>query len=429
MLRRSAKVAGSAAAGLAALALLAAGTARAAELRTEPGGLTAALDRLTPGDTLRLAAGTYEGSFTLDTPDTTLAGGGRAVLDAGGTGDVLRVSAPGTTVRGLVLRNSGQSLKQENAGLYLTDAAERARVLDNRLRGNLIGVNVKGPDDALIKGNRIRGLQDRHMSERGNGVHVWNSPGAEVVGNDIRWGRDGIFVTTSRQNRFHDNRFRDLRYGVHYMYTNRSRVTGNVSIGNHAGYAIMFSKYIEVHGNRSRGDRDHGLMLNFANRSSFADNAVLDGGEKCAFVYNSNFNTLTRNLFRGCRIGIHYTAGSQDTAVFENAFVANRTQVKYVSTTHREWARDGRGNYWSDHAAFDLDGDGIADRPYRPNGLVDHILWRHPQAKLLLNSAAMKVLRWAQAQFPALLPGGVVDPAPLMRPPQPEALERAGGAT
>jgi nitrous oxidase accessory protein len=82
------------------------------------------------------------------------------------------------------------------------------------------------------------------------------------------------------------------------------------------------------------------------------------------------------------------------------------------------------GNYWSDNLAFDLDDDGIGDQPYRPNGLVDQVLWRAPAAKLLLSSPAMRILEWAQSAFPAVLPGGVVDPAPLMEPP-PETPEKA----
>jgi nitrous oxidase accessory protein len=90
--------------------------------------------------------------------------------------------------------------------------------------------------------------------------------------------------------------------------------------------------------------------------------------------------------------------------------------VKYVARAI--WSvRGRRRNYWSDQPAFDLNGDGIADQPYRPNGLIDHILWRVPRAKLLLTSPALQVLKQAQAAFPAILPGGVVDTAPLMKPP------------
>lgn len=80
---------------------------------------------------------------------------------------------------------------------------------------------------------------------------------------------------------------------------------------------------------------------------------------------------------------------------------------------------NGRGNYWSDNPAFDLDGDGIGDAAYRPNDLIDEVLWAYPVAKLLLNSPAVQSLRWAQSRFPALHPGGVIDSAPLMEPPDP----------
>ena len=66
----------------------------------------------------------------------------------------------------------------------------------------------------------------------------------------------------------------------------------------------------------------------------------------------------------------------------------------------------------------DLDGDGIADTAYRPNDMVDQVMWAHPMAKILMNSPAIQVLRWAQSEFPSLHPGGVTDTAPLMAAPE-----------
>ena len=45
-----------------------------------------------------------------------------------------------------------------------------------------------------------------------------------VEGNEVRWGRDGIFVTTSRDNVFRDNSFHETRFAIHYMYTNDSEI-------------------------------------------------------------------------------------------------------------------------------------------------------------------------------------------------------------
>ena len=255
------------------------------------------------------------------------------------------------------------------------------------------------------------------MSERGNGVQLWNAPGSAVHGNRISKGRDGIFVNVSNRNRFTNNHLEHVRFGIHYMYANDSEVSGNVSVGNHLGFALMFSHRLVVVGNRSLGDRDHGLLLNYANDSRISGNEVRGGAEKCVFIYNANGNRIEANHFDGCAIGIHFTAGSERNTIVGNAFVGNRTQVKYVGTRHIEWSEGGRGNYWSDNPSFDLDGDGIGDRAYRPNDLVDQLVWRHPLAKLLLNSPAVHLVRWAQSTFPPLYPGGVVDLAPLMREP------------
>ncbi|MGN6459413.1 MAG: NosD domain-containing protein, partial [Achromobacter mucicolens] len=140
---------------------------------------------------------------------------------------------------------------------------------------------------------------------------------------------------------------------------------------------------------------------------------------KCVFIYNANKNRFADNQFSNCGIGIHFTAGSEGNRISGNAFINNRNQVKYVGTRVMEWSDGGRGNYWSDNTAFDLDGDGIADTAYRPNDVVDQLLWRAPAARILLNSPAISVVRWAQSQFPAILPGGVIDSAPLMKPARP----------
>ena len=202
------------------------------------------------------------------------------------------------------------------------------------------------------------------------------------------------------------------------MYTNKSQVVGNISTGNDIGYAIMFSTHVDIVGNQSINDRERGILFNYANKVKVLDNRVTGGPEKCIFIYNSNRNVIRGNLLAGCDIGVQFTAGSENNEITGNAFVDNRTQVKYVGTRWLEWSKEGRGNYWSDNSAFDMDGDGIADTIYRPNDLTDQILWRYPSAKLLMNSPAVLLLKWAQSAFPALHPGGVVDSAPLMKLPK-----------
>jgi len=395
-----------------------AATAATVDVAPGTGSLQAAIDQANTDDVLRLKPGRFVGQITIARP-LTVDGGGQAIVVGSGEGSAITVKAPNVTLRNLTVTGSGLLLETQDSGIFLTKEAAGANVINNRVIDNLIGIYIWGARDAVVTSNTIVGRRDLRMSERGNGVQVWNAPGAKVEGNDIRYGRDGIFVTTSRENVFRNNRFRDLRFGVHYMYTNKSRVEGNVSERNHIGYAIMYSKVIEVRDNRSEGDRDRGILFNFANNVIVEDNIVTGGPEKCIFIYNSNKNTITRNYLSECAIGVHFTAGSERNVIFDNAFVSNRRQVKYVGTRWLDWSSNGQGNYWSDHAAFDLNSDGIADRAYKPNDLTDQILWRHPAAKLLVNSPAVQILKWAQSAFPALHPGGVIDSAPLMLVPGP----------
>ena len=239
----------------------------------------------------------------------------------------------------------------------------------------------------------------------------------------MRSGRDGVFSVTSNHNVVSGNTFHDLRFAVHFMYTNDSEVAGNLSQGNEAGYVMMYSDRLNLHGNVSDGDRDHGLLFNYANESRIEGN-VARGSDKCLFIYNANKNCFAGNWFEGCQVGVHFTAGSERNEITDNAFVNNRRQVMYVGTRLLDWASHGRGNYYSDNPAFDLKGTGVAAVAYRPNDLMDQAVWRAPAAKMLLNSPAVQVVRWAQSQFPAIHPGGVVDTAPLMAPPRPAALER-----
>ena len=419
------------------------------------------LDLAQEGDVLRLGAGTHKGPVTIAVPITLEGEEGAAIL-GNGTGSVVRVTAPGTVVRGIRVSGSGTEIPTLDSGIFLDRSAKGALVENNHVTGNLYGVYIYGADNALVQNNRIVGLTEGRSAQAGNGVHLWNAPGAKVIGNDISKGRDGINTNASRNNVFANNRFSDLRFAVHYMYTNNSEVSGNLSTGNSVGYAIMFSDRLTITNNISLGDRDHGLLLNTAKGSKISGNIVIGkmqpssrwlmagrmggdshgvpmgdgpalidasgqrlGPEKCVFLYNANRNQFADNWFENCVIGIHFTAGSEGNRVSGNSFLNNRNQVKYVGTRYLDWSVDERGNYWSDNPAFDLNGDGVADSPYRPNDLVDRVLWTAPQAKILINSPAVQVIRWAQSQFPAILPGGVVDSHPLMAPPPAQSQARS----
>ncbi|MBF0093326.1 MAG: nitrous oxide reductase family maturation protein NosD [Magnetococcales bacterium] len=380
------------------------------------GDLRSAIAAAAPGDVLHLPPGVYDGQVVIDKP-LVVEGEPGAVVEGTGTGSVIRIEAAGVTVRGLTIRKSGIVGADIDAGIYVDQKADDALIENNRIEDNLFGIALHGSRNVRVLSNRIRNASEVWLNERGDGMHVWSTKGALIEGNTFEAGRDGIFITSANGNIIRANRFHGVRFAVHYMWANRNEITDNVSVGNHVGYALMYSDGLKVLRNVSINDEQHGLMFHTSHKSDVAFNVVKGTHDKGAFIYTATGNTIHDNRFEGCGIGMHFSGGSESNTLHGNAFVDNKTQVKYTGTVFYEWSKGGRGNFWSGNPAFDLNGDRVADVAYRPNTLMDVVVWKYPLAKLLLSSPAMETLRYAQARFPALYPGGVVDSFPLMESP------------
>ena len=203
------------------------------------GDLQAVVDKANDDDRV-IVQGEHRGILTL-ARKLTVEGQPGAVLLGPGTGSVVKVTAPGAVVRGLIIRGSGTNLEAMDAGVFVEKSAAGAIVESNRLEGNLYGICLHGAPDAIARNNQIVGIREGRVNEAGNGISVWNAPGAMVLDNDVRYGRDGIFAIASKNNLFKGNHFRDLQFAVHYMYTDDSEVSDNVSTNNTVGFAIMYS--------------------------------------------------------------------------------------------------------------------------------------------------------------------------------------------
>lgn len=390
------------------------------------------VDAVEAGAILVVHPGVYEGNLVIAEP-ITLQGRGEAVLDGNGSGDVIRVKAPDVTIQGFVIRDSGRNLTEMNAGIFAERQAEDLSVIDNDLDNVAFGIWLDGCNGPRIIGNRIRGARELRSQDRGNGIHLFDVRGGRVKNNRIRATRDGIYIDTSRRNRLEGNVMEDLRYGIHYMYSYSNQVIGNHTRNTRTGYALMQSKYLEVKNNVSENDRNYGILMNYIVSSEISGNRVVGtragrafvtGGAEVAgaegkalFIYNSQYNEIHHNVLKNADIGIHLTAGSENNEVYANAFIRNRVQVKYVATREQEWSDAGRGNYWSDYLGWDMNADGVGDRPYEPNDAVDKLLWRYPMARVLMSSPAIETLRWVQRRFPVFRPQGVRDSHPLMQMP------------
>lgn len=387
--------------------------AHAAEWRVEPGQRIAdAIARAASGDTVVVARGHYAENLKIDKP-LRLLGENRPTISGGLSGDTLRVTAPDVTIEGMIIANSGGDLGKQDAGIYIQPGAHRARVRNCELTYNLFGLWIEKSNDVLIESNIITGKRDFYSSQRGNGIQLYNTEGAKIVGNNISFVRDAIYVDVSHHALFRGNRLHHSRYGSHYMNSYFNVWEGNESYLNRGGLALMDVRNQEVRNNIAWGNSDHGIMLRSI-QDSVIENNIVAGNARGFIVYDAEYITLRGNLVVDNQVGVHLSASSSHNIAEDNDFIANHEQIKYVAASDVFWGVK-EGNYWSNYLGWDRDGNGRGDIPHEANDMVDRLTWKHPMMKLLLGSPAVQTLRLIARQFPLLRAPSVVDTSPKMQ--------------
>jgi nitrous oxidase accessory protein len=388
--------------------------AQAAEYVVMPGqSVESAIEHASAGDTVLVQRGHYLEHLVISKP-LHLKGVNRPTLDGSNNGDVIRIKSPDVVIEGFIISNSGADLTAQNAGIYLEPGSDRAIIRDNTINYTLFGLWIEKIKDVQVIGNNITGMRDLASAQRGNGVQLYNSIGAQIIDNHISFTRDGIYVDISNHALFRGNRLHHLRYGTHYMNSNFNVWENNETYLNRGGLALMEVRNQIVRNNRAWGNSDHGIMLRTI-QDSVVENNIVAGNGRGFFIYDAEYNILRNNLIVGNRIGVHLWAGSIHNEVEGNDLIQNREQIKYVSTRDEYWG-EKTGNYWSNYIGWDRNGDGVGDVPYEANDLVDQLTWKYPAVKLLLNSPAVQTLRLVDRQFPLLRATSIIDRHPRMKP-------------
>ncbi len=385
--------------------------------------LQALVDAAPAGGTVEVGPGTYRGDVYLDRA-LRLVGRGRPRLLGSGEGSVVRIRAPGVTLEGFDIDGlGGGDLGADSSGVHV--AAPGAVIRDCRIEGSLFGIYLRAAPGARLEANVVRGIPGKEPGEKGSGIHVWNTEGFELTGNVIEDTRDGIYIQSSSRGFIRGNVARDLRYGLHYMFSDDNVFEDNLFERAAAGTVLMYSNRITFRRNRflhNRGFASVGLLFKECNDSLAEDNLLADNA-RGVFLEGAYRNLFRRNVIAESDAAVVlYTSAAQN--VFEgNSFLGYLTPlILYGRRTDTRFD----GNYWSDDAQPDLDGDGRRDRSYRLTSLFDHLRGNLIAADLLAQSPAAAALAVAERTFPVLDPVEVEDGAPLARPPELSAVPRPG---
>ena len=408
--------------GLAALlaASPAAGPARAATLvPARPGALAAALAVCAAGDTLVLAPGAHPGPARVTRP-IVLRGEPGAVIQGDGTGTVLMIGCDRVTLEDFEVRGSGHRVITVDSGIQVIRSIG-VQIRRVRLRDVLYGVYGERCDSLLVENSdlvgRVAPLQE---DGEGNGINLWYCKGPRLVGNRERGFADGVYLSFVNGAIVKRNTLeRNGRYGLHTMYCQENTLDGNRFAHNVAGCAIMFSNHLKVVHNdfwRNRGPRTYGLLLRDCSDGEFWDNRLVDN-TIAVFFDGSNRNKFHGNLLEDNGWGLFIFASSASNEVAGNTFVHCDYPVALDMRYTTNRFDDGKvGNYWSDNAPYDLDGDGASDVPYSPVSAFAFLSKQFPDLSVLARSPAVAALSVAERVLPALRPSEAVDHYPRLVP-------------
>jgi len=373
--------------------------------------LTAALAAAGRGDTIWVEAGDYrEPEITITRPVTIL-GRGRPVLHGADHG-IFLVRADSVTIVGLVLRGVTPSTIEDRAAIKVMDG-RNCRFEGNTLEGTYFGIYLSGVRGCVLRRNRIVAAGTREVLA-GNAIHAWSSSHLVIEDNELHGHRDGIYFEFTTDADVRRNlSSRHLRYGIHFMFSERLVYEANRLLDNGAGVAVMYSKHVRMQGNqieRTRGSGAYGLLLKDITDSRLEDN-LFRQNTVALFAEGTSRVTYTGNEFLGNGWGVQVMANAVDNTFSGNRFEGNSFDV---STNSVHAASEFRENYWDRYGGYDLDRDGFGDVPFPPVRLFAVVVQRNAPALILLRSFFVSLLDAAERVAPVLTPQTMVDRRPRM---------------
>jgi nitrous oxidase accessory protein len=366
------------------------------------------------GDTILIKKGTYkEQSIIIINKSIHLIGENNPIIDGEFKGTIIKVTANNFTIEGLTLMNVGQSYTKDFAAILVSRSKQF--VLKNiKLKKVFFGFLIEKSHYGTILNNTITSNADNEANS-GNGIHMWHCSHMKIQNNKISGLRDGIYFEFVKNSTISNNISQNnIRYGLHFMFSNNNVYFKNEFKNNGAGVAVMFSKFIIMHDNvfhYNWGMASYGLLLKEIydaqiENNTFEQNTIGINVENCSRI-DYNKNKFIRNGW-----ALKFSGGCYKNIFKQNDFIYNAFDLSYNSQLN---SNRFKNNYWSDYTGYDLNKDGIGDVPYRPVKLFSYIVNQTPEALVLLRSLFVDIINFSEKVSPVFTPDNLVDKNPLMK--------------
>lgn len=314
---------------------------------------------------------------------------------------------------GFIIQHSGFAALKDPGGIKIVQS-KHVTLENNILYDNFFGIYLQESKLCLIKNNKITAIAQAEQ-EIGNGIHCWKSDSLQIIGNQIKGHRDGIyfeFVTHSLvwRNIVKQN----IRYGLHFMFSNNDTYIGNVFKANGAGVAVMFTKHVAMINNHfieNWGASSFGLLLkeignSYISKNKFYKNTV------ALYAEGTSNSLIEYNQFEQSGWALKMQASCLENTIKCNNFIGNT----FDATTNGALVLNKfSNNFWDKNPVYDINKDGVGDVPYHPLSIFSSITENNQAALLLYQSFLLKLLEYSEKVFPSLLPNNFVDQSPAMK--------------
>jgi nitrous oxidase accessory protein len=365
------------------------------------------------GDEILIQSGVYKEHDIFVDKSIHIKGEGRPIVDGEHLETIFRFKADGFSLSGLEIINVGQSYTKDFAAILVSESNDFV-IENNVLKNVFFGILVEKSKKGTISFNKVSS-KAVSQSNSGNGIHLWHCSNMAVFKNELTGLRDGIYFEFVKKSKVYDNvSFENLRYGLHFMFSNENSYDNNVFKNNGAGVAIMFSKFVKMHHNtfeHNWGSASYGLLLKEIYDAEIENN-IFDQNTIGISVDGSTRINYTNNTFIRNGWAVKIIGACYENEFSNNNFLSNALDLSYNSKIN---TNRFEGNYWSEYAGYDLDRDGIGDIPYRPVKLFSYIVHNTPEAIVLLRSMFVDIINFSEKVSPVFTPDNLIDGHPLMK--------------
>ncbi|UKJ08920.1 nitrous oxide reductase family maturation protein NosD [Solitalea lacus] len=364
------------------------------------------------GDEIVVKKSIYPAKNIIISKSIKLTGQNYPVLDGQGKDEILTILANNVTVNGFEIKNTNSGSAKDYAGIRVFKASN-IKLVNNRLRNTFFGIYLSDALNVTVKNNDLNGTG--HPTRSGNGIHLWQCKYIHIENNKISRHRDGIYFEFAKHSLIKNNRSeQNIRYGLHFMFSDDDAYIGNTFTNNGSGVAVMYTKRIKMLNNvfeNNRGSSSYGLLLKDISDSRIENNRFINNTIGIYLEGSSRIKILS-NDFSQNGWAVRLLANCENDHFENNNFIANTFDL---ATNGTHFQNSFKKNYWDKYDGYDMDKNKAGDVPYRPVSLYSQIMEKMPYSVMLMRSFIVNLLDKAEKAIPSITPETIKDEQPLMQ--------------